>query len=44
MKIEGSFVNKKGDTVTVVITISGSTSNDISIEPDGVLVKEYHPL
>lgn len=37
MKIEGSFVNKKGDTVTVVITIAGSTGNDIAIEPGGVL-------
>ena len=37
MKIEGSFVNKKGDTVTLEITISGSTGNDIAIEPDGEL-------
>ena len=37
MKIEGSYVNKKGDTVTVEITIPGSTANDIAIEPDGVL-------
>ena len=37
MKIEGSFVNKKGDTVAVVITISGSTGYDIAIEPGGVL-------
>ena len=37
MKIEGSFVNKKGDTVTLEITISGSTGNDIAIEPGGVL-------
>ena len=37
MKIEGSFVNNKGDIVAVVITIAGSTGNDIAIEPDGVL-------
>ena len=37
MKIEGSFVNKKGDTVAVVITIAGSTASDIAIEPGGVL-------
>ena len=37
MKIEGSFVNNKGDIVAVVITIAGATDNDIAIEPDGVL-------
>lgn len=37
MKIEGSFVNNKGDIVAVVITIAGATGNDIAIEPDGVL-------
>ena len=37
MKIEGSYVNKKGDTVTVEITIPGATANDIAIEPGGVL-------
>ena len=37
MKIEGSYVNKKGDTVTVSIIVAGSTGNDIAIEPDGVL-------
>jgi len=37
MKIEGSFVNNKGDIVTVVITIAGTTGNDIVIEPGGVL-------
>lgn len=37
MNIEGSFVNKKGDTIAVVITIAGSTGNDIAIEPGGVL-------
>ena len=37
MKIEGSFVNNKGDIVAVVITIAGATGNDIVIEPDGVL-------
>lgn len=33
MKIEGSFVNKMGSTITVSIVIAGSTSADISIEP-----------
>lgn len=33
MKIEGSFVNKMGSTVTVSIVIAGSASADISIEP-----------
>ena len=33
MKIEGSFVNKIGATVTVSIAIAGSTAGDISIEP-----------
>lgn len=37
MKIEGSFVNNKGDIVAVAITIAGATGNDIAIEPDGVL-------
>lgn len=37
MKIEGSFVNNKGDIVAVVITIAGATGNDIAIEPDGML-------
>lgn len=37
MKIEGSFVNNKGDIVAVVITIAGATGNDMAIEPDGVL-------
>lgn len=37
MKIEGSFVNNKGDIVAVVITIAGATGNDIAIEPDGLL-------
>lgn len=37
MKIEGSFVNRKGDVVKVTITISSSTASDITIEPDGVL-------
>ena len=33
MKIEGSFVNKMGATISVSIVIAGSTSADISIEP-----------
>lgn len=37
MKIEGSFVNKKGDTVKVSIIVAGSTADDIAIEPGGVL-------
>ena len=37
MKIEGSFVNNKGDIVAVVITIAGATGNDIAIDPDGLL-------
>ena len=37
MKIEGSFVNRKGDTVTVTISVAGSKAADMSIEPDGVL-------
>lgn len=37
MKIEGSYINRKGDTVTVSIEIAGSKAADIAIEPDGVL-------
>lgn len=37
MKIEGSFVNKKGDAVKVSIIVAGSTADDIAIEPGGVL-------
>ena len=37
MKIEGSYINRKGDTVTVTIEIAGSKAADIAIEPDGVL-------
>ena len=37
MKIEGSYINRKGDTVTVTIEIAGSKASDITIEPDGVL-------
>lgn len=37
MKIEGSFVNKKGDTVKVSIDVSSSTASDIEIEPGGDL-------
>ena len=37
MKIEGSYINRKGDTVTVTINVAGSKAADIAIEPDGVL-------
>lgn len=35
MKIYGSYINQKGKTVSVTITISGSTSSDIEIGADG---------